>query len=500
VELWDRIDSATASVSGARHFELPDPFPEFTFIERVRPLLSDDESDFDSTDRFARELRASRGGGFESTWRGPDGALLSPSWLTVRSAAADPASGHVVMAGHLNHPALGMAPAHDLGESDMRNMSVWPQQGHKGGLFLTPAIIYVGSTRSGALLPLDAAVNAYSVDLDPATGTVGALIQVSGAEGAIVVYGATGVRRVLTVINELSGSERIRFSRDGKWLLVSTWRHTTLIEVESGRWMRLNLGNAQWAGGGESALLTLDNEPDAITPRIFSLSKNALAESSTPLTFDAPQLPDFAHASAPAPSADGREVLVLAPVGMAPEVQQVHGTGARLVRVDLASGAGRVVLGTFLDAEEKLERDVQDGRWTTHAGPDALDVSPDLLSTLNAPITEHENLNLGWWAQETSQLLVAAVNRAAARTNDSEDFPELLPEILASLGVIAHDRGIHGTRADWLRRLKEETGGLVEHGELAGPVAASWRQFGAAVEALEAGQPDLIDPIAVGQA
>lgn len=51
---------------------------------------------------------------------------------------------------------------------------------------------------------------------------------------------------LLTVVESMSGGESISFSGNGEWLLVVGSATTTSIEVSTGRWLRLLVGNATW--------------------------------------------------------------------------------------------------------------------------------------------------------------------------------------------------------------------------------------------------------------
>lgn len=82
---------------------------------------------------------------------------------------------------------------------------------------------------------MDTTANVISVDLHGPSATIGALDFLGTTTGAVVVYPARGQRRLLTVIEDIAGMEPLRFSGNGEWLLVPTSKHSTLIEVSTGR-------------------------------------------------------------------------------------------------------------------------------------------------------------------------------------------------------------------------------------------------------------------------
>jgi hypothetical protein len=477
-----------------RPWNVPGTVPETSVIERVRESVAG-ESTFASVDAAARALRQRRGSGFEHVWRGADDALLSPSWLTVRSVAVHHPTGFVAAGGHLTHERWGMDPAHDLGAIDGRNGVTFSEAGHQGGLVWPSDCLYVGSLRAGTLLPLDATVNVMSVDIDPSGERIAVLHHYGGDAGGVTLVSHTGERQLLTVLEGLSGAETIRFSGDGTWLLVWRSRDSVLVDVATGRHLALPVANADWWPTEPSVLLSIHHEDGRAYPRLFDLASNEYAQSFPAIELDVPLLEEFPYVWHPTVSPDGSEVLGVSVAGVDAEYQRTHGAGSHLVRFVLATGRGRVIHGVFLDDAHELERDASEPRWggRAPAGPTAM--HPHLRALLQEPVTVHDWAQPGRWGDEAEPVLVRTLNLAIERTRAGEDVDDLMPEILAYLVPVAADAGVWARQSEWLLGLRDTTVSLVAAGTLQGALAASWRRYGSAIGAIEAGRLDLVDPL-----
>lgn len=198
----------------------------------------------------------------------------------------------------------------------------------------------------------------------------------------------------------------------------------------------------------------------------------------------------------PAVSADCTEAFAVSPAGVSVEYQREHGTGSHLVRFTMATGRGVLVSPAFLNADETLERDVSEARWLQRPSvTGTVRLHPDLHARLEPPVTEHEWAEPGRWADEGERMLVLALNTAVDRTKAGESIAYLLPEVLAYLVPIAHGSTVWARRSEWLVGLRDTTVNLIASGTLVGELADSWRQYGSAIAAIEAGRPDSIDPI-----
>lgn len=495
-DLWAGLEAAADSMVPSRHWQRPEALPTVSVVERIRESL--DEPPFDTLDSIARQLREARGAGFEHAWRTGDAPPISPSWMTPRSAVVDPHSGRVVMAGHLTHQVWGLPPAHDLGAMDGRNRFTFSDAGHPGGIAWPVHTVYVGSVLTGTLVPLDATLSATSVDLH-AHGGIAVLHHLGSSTSAVSLFTPSGTRRVLTTVEGSTGAETVRFSGDGAWLLISRTNDSVLVETSTGRWTVIDVPNAGWWPGADSALLSIEHRDGQAIPTLFGLQTNTTIASYPAVELDIPLLESYPYLWHPTVSPDGSEVLAVSPVGVTPEYQGTHGTGSRLVRFALQTGRG-TAQPAFVDADQTLERDVSEPRWTVPAPAYMVNLHRELLAGLHEPVTEHEWLTPGRWASELEQVLVLTLNAAIDRTREGRPIADLLPEIVALLVPIAADPECWGNQSEWLLGLRDTTVDLVASGTISGSLAASWHQYAVAIAAIEAGRLDLIDPIALAWA
>lgn len=490
-----RIGEPRPGMTPSRAWALPTVMPRFTWIERIRESLPDGPG-FERLNQVAGWLGQQRGTGFEHAWRGEGDVSLAPSWLTLRTGLVDPQSGLVVGGGRLKHTVWGKGPAHDLGAIDGRNAHTFTEAGHGGGLLWPSNALYVGSMRTGVMVPLDTTMNVQNVDLDTRSGRIGVLHHLGASTFAVTLVEETGARRLLTVVDGLSGAETIRFSPDGAWLLVSSSGDSTLVEVETGRTIALDIANAGWWPGDGSTLIRIHHEDGQAAVRLFSLADNSETHAYPAIRLDVPLMEDYPYVWNAGLSADGSQVLATSPAGASGEYQKLHGVGGHLARFELGSGNGALEHPVFIDEGETLERDVTDARWTVQvAASRPTRIHPDLLARLQEPVTEHEWLHPGRWAREAEQLLVLTLNVAVDRTKAGQGVADLLPEILAYLIPVSADPGIWAEQSDWLVGLRDATVEVIANGDMSPGLAASWRQYGAAIAAIEAGNAELIDII-----
>lgn len=501
--LWDLVDRAPEGKQLARPVAWSLPGAEFSWTERVRDLLPDSDSLPPGMDRFAlaeqcsRTLLATHGSGFEYTWRGPTGQLLSPPWITLRSVLHDPATGRVVAAGHLNHPELGLYPAYDLGALNGANGLSWPQQGYTDGLFYPTLCLYIGSTQTGSLVPVDSSTNHGSVDLDPFTGTIAVLEQL-GSTACISVYdGATGVRRRLAVIEQITGNETLRFSLDGEWLLLPRYDGAYLCEVATGRITRLPATECCWWPLADSTLLDLTEVDGRRVPRLFSLETGSYVHEFPAVSFDGEADPGVSYLARPAVSPDGAELLVVTPAGVPPQQRAEHGVAGHLGRVTLTDGRGRLVAPAMLDAPFLAERDVSEARW---AGPypyREVHLAPSLQAQLEEPLRQHEHLAADRYAPEAEALLVTALNRCVNLFQQGQDATHLMPEVVMSMITLRAEPPRWDGQNEWLNGIASTVTGMVSDGTLWGRAAAGWMSFARAYIQIAATGRSTVSPAEV---
>ncbi|HWU33356.1 MAG TPA: hypothetical protein VN108_10795 [Marmoricola sp.] len=419
--------------------------------------------------------------GYGGAWRAAGDSLLSPAWSSLRSVAVDPGSGNVVAAGRLASAAWGIdnnAPA-----------------------FLQIDGLYVGSLRSGSLLPLDLGISASSVDLNPVTGEIAVFHHLASSTFAVSIIDRHGVRRLLTVIEELAGNEPIHFSPDGRWLLVPhSMGVSHIVEVSTGRWLLLNVGNCAWAPATASGLITIAHHDGKAFPRLFDLETNSFVQDFPAVELDVPLLESYPHLWWPAVSPDGSEVLAQTPAGATVEYQSTYGVGSHLARFDLQSGRGRLITSPFANDAQTLERDVIDARWTEPADPSwTLSLHPELSKELHEPVTQAQDptwLRRERWADEAEIVLVSVMNRAITLAQEESSVAHLMPEIVAALSVIANSP-VWPRQAEWLTNLRDITMSMVSSGEMDGDLSLPWMLFAIAIRAIEQGDSSEISALVV---
>jgi hypothetical protein len=490
---WERIDGVFRAAAG-RAWQ-PPLAPNFGFIERVRESV-EGVTTFESTNALATWLQQQRGTGFEHAWRGPDDQLISPPWLTVKSAVVDNTTGHVVAAGHFTHHTWDLHPAHDIGAIDGRN-GIYGEEGYPGGLFHPALTLYVGSMRSGVFLPLDATLNVIAVDLNPINGEIAVFSMLDGSSGAVSVISANGEKHIVTVLDGLIGNEVIRYSGDGHWLLIPGSSTSKLVDLRTGCWLTIDVGNTTWWPLADSTLLSIHHREGIAFPTLFSLSENAFKSSFPQITLDEPLLETYPYVWFPDVSADGSEILAVSAAGVTVEYQGKHGAGSHLVRFNVETGRGAIVQAPFLNHDGTLERDVSDVRWhNARANVNPVTLHSALSDALHQPLVNHDALSADRWATEAEQILVLSLNTAIRRTQEGAGSIEnLLPEILASLVPLGHSSDAWQRQSEWLRGLRDATANMIESGSLTGEFKAFWQEYVAAISAIEAGSPDLINPI-----
>lgn len=467
--MWQQVEHLRSDPGLARAWEAPDHVPLFTYVEGLRFATGEDHKQDEA--RLVAWLR-DQGRVDHDVWRGDQGQTLSPAWITVRGAVMDAATGRAVMAAHLSREKDGWI-------------------GHP------PYAVYIGSTRTGALIPVDASIEVISVDLNPQTGCVAALHHLGTATFGVSLFEVDGRRRFLTVVGDLSGTEDIHFSSGGRWLLIPRFDRSVLIDVTTGAWANIDVPNATWWPLADASLICIHHEDGNAQPRRFSLVENRYVADFPAVLLDTPMLPAYPYIWDPTASPDGQILLARAPVGVTPEYQQEHGTGTHLVKIKLDSGQGSLITTPFLNPAETIERDINRIRWVArNPAPAEAELHPDLIAALQPPIQEHEWLAPDRWADEAEQFLVGTLNAAIDRTKaDQDDLSDLMPEVLAYLKVLAEAPEQFGHQRDWLMGLQETTANLIVAGNLSGPLAHYWRAFGAAVKAAESQRPDLIHPV-----
>jgi hypothetical protein len=490
--LWDVLETRPSAASvPARHVSRPDA-GRFHYTERIRENLPEDRAVFSVLDELAHSLRSERGNGFEYSWRSESDRPMLPSTSTVSSAVFDDDSGRFFAIGHPTHENWGMPPAHDLGAIDGRNAFSFSDAGHPGGLFHPVARLFAGSFRTGAATVVDATIDAGSVDYHAPSQTAAVIGFLGSSTGAIYLYDRSGSRRLLTLVDEYSGANPLRFSGDGRWLMVSGSRVSRLIEVASGRLLTLGIGNTGWWPGAPSVVMTVEHREGFAVPRLYSVNGGQYVHDFPALSTDAVTNPEYPYFWYPSVSPDGTEMLTLSPAGVDSAHQQTHGSGNRLLITELATGQTRLAHEVFADGARWLERDVREARWSKPSWS-SFEPTDTLADAMREPQTEHEYLASGRWGAENEQFLVALLNQAITRTQAGQDPSALVPDILASLQSAAEDETVWSNQAEWLTGLSAATASAIVAGTVRGRTAQAWTQIGTAIRLSAERRPDRID-------
>lgn len=495
-DLWDRVEYATDRPVRPVAWALDDT--AFTVCERVRDALPSADSLPPGVDKFqvageaTSALRAVHGTGFEYAWRDDADRPLDPPWVTLLSALVDHGSGRIVACGHPTHEQWGLSPAYDLGAINGSNGLSWPGAGHTDGLVYPTETLYIGSTRTGALVPVDARANLVSVDYDAATGTI-AVLEALGTAGCLAVYEhGSATKRRLGMVEPFSGNEEVRFSPDGRWLLVPRYDGSLLCELASGRVVRIVPANCCWWPGTDSTLLEVARVDGRCVPRLYSLEQDAYVHDFPEVRLDEEWLPGLEHVWGPAVSPDGAQLLVRAHAGVSLRHREEHGVGGHLVQISLADGRGRLVHPALVPGPQVWERDVAEVRWTGSFPRRSVTLHPALAGRLVAGDLAHPFLDPARYADEAEQLVVTALNAAIALLQRSDSMAHLMPEIVTALPALRADEAIWSRQREWLEGLAATTTRMIASGELAGADASAWQAFGSSLRTLAAGALDLV--------
>lgn len=463
---------------------------EFVYTERVRHNPpSEDLDTFDRVEQMAEQLLATRGAGFEfSAWTS-SGKRLDPPWMSTKSLAISGEHNLVAAAGHINHGALKLPRALDLGAIDMRNLHSWPAEGHPHGMVAPNAVSYIGNRASGVFVPWTMQSNVSSVDVHARTQRVAALESWGGDSGAVVALEPDGSRRVLTTLDELTGGDRVRFSPDGEWLLVTNGMVTFIVQFQGGRYARIPMGNAGWWPLDGSMLLGFNTQGDVQRPFLFSLRENRAVEDFPEISHLKPSDAAWLNTCfSPEASPTGEHVLVLTGSGVTSAHQGQFGTGSRLAMLSLSTGKCELLSDPFITGTE-LERDQREQRWSRSPAHSATELHADI--TLEEPRSRtaaFERPTAGEDCRQVASVVLGPMANAFDAGRFDFDFSALMPEAVIGLRDTAR------TDADLLDSFKD---GLQQLNMFAavrsrGPLAAhysAWREFNSVLTAIGHGQP-----------
>ena len=494
--LWKLIEEPVPSDRPVREHTWAVSDEAFTFVETVRNTLPDSDAlpeginKFDVAHAWATQLEGVRGGGFEYRWAGESDRRLDPSWVTLRSVAHDPATGRIVAAGSPTHRTWDLSSAYDLGALTGSNGGSWRALGHGDGLFYPTNALYIGSERTGQLAPVTSSTNIISVDLSPA-GDI-AVLESYGSVGAVSIVTGIGELTRLTLLEDHSGNEVVRFSPDANWLLVARYDGSYLIEVATGRFLRLALRNCDWWPAEDSMLIELVVDDGRCAPRLFSLASGEYVEDLPTLAFDVPLVKGLEHMFHPRCSPDGKQMLVTTFAGVSAEYRERFGVGGHLGLVDLPTGQASLVFPALLNTSAPWERDVADARWTQPPPLRETSLHSSFGTALQEPARVPDELINGRYAEEAEQLLVTSLNHVISRTQAGLDVAPFMPDVVVSVATLSEDPARFAGQAEWLTGLARATSDLAANGQFDSRTEAAWSHFWNALEAAVDGNPNRV--------
>lgn len=495
--LWDKVELPPSGAEGQEHWTFPPVLGDFTYVQQFREDVPD--ASYEALDQIGRDLTRSRGQAFEGVLRTGDGARVSPPWLHVEDGVVDGVSGRVVLAARINHQACGLSPAYESGSVGLRNTQKFVEAGHPRGLFWPTNQLYVGSTRTGVIGPVNFSHDVHAVDYHDGRQLIAALTHLGSSTGAVSVIEPTGEWRVLTTIEELSGGfTPFGFSADGAWLLVSHHDHVTLVEVDSGRHVVAPIPGGYWWPGSASSVVTLRNLPEGSYIETFDLMSNTVTGRSPALVMDRPLADGLLLGFSPMPSPDGTQVLVSTHAGVRRDYQRKHGCGTRIGAVQVATGRGTVLGDIVLDEDLGIERRCSAARWVARSpASGSVELHPDLAAQLAPPTVEHDWLVPDRWSDEAEQVLILTLNNAIDAFKHDRYFGTLLPEIIGSLVCVATNPTLMDRHREWLSGLHEYVVTHMASGVMSPIDAVQWAQLADAFEDVAAGRASDVEPLSL---
>lgn len=436
--------ATSVSTASTRCFDRVVSFPdlddaEFVYVETVRELLPRGADDFRATEALGANLMAANDGyGFGGVVRDSLGRPVTPTWLNVSGVAVDKT--HVALGATVSHLALEYpSTALDLGARDGRNAIGWTG-GAPEGLAMPNANLFLGDVYERWLEMSEAGGSIGSIDISPDGRQVAQSEWWAGIGALVTVDLTTGRRTVLGTLPNLGGGERVRFSPDGKLILVTRWADPVLVDATSGDVMTLPLNGdiGWWPSRDSSTLIWLDQREEGRGMiRSFDLSICA-TETVRPI-----QYPDASglalsryRLNHPEVDETGTKILCGTYFGARPELQEEHGSRERISLLDFETGAVEPLVGPHIGGDERLEREHHSWRWLRRTpASSSVALAPDIIATTVPAIYELAAENYGSAADQARNLTVACM-RAMVSDSPDRGIPLFAPEVLRALGAI----------------------------------------------------------------
>ena len=454
-----------ASNTVSRFFDRVVPFPnlgdaEFVYVETVRELLPRGADDFAATEALGTSLMATNGGfGFGGVVRDSIGRTVSPTWMNASCVAVD--RSRIALGATVSHLALEYpSTALDLGARDGRNAIGWSGDAPEG-LPMPNANLFMGDIQEQWLEMSEAGGSVGSIDISP-DGRQVALSEWWGGIGALVtVDTTTGRRTVLGTLANLGGGERVRFSPDGKLILVTRWADPVVVDATTGEVMTLPLNGdiGWWPSRGSSTLIWLDQREEGRgVIRFFDLSTGA-TETVRPIQYPSASGLALSRYRLNYPEVDqtGSKVLCGTHFGVRTELQEEHGSRERVSLLDIETGFVEPLVSPHVGGDERLEREHHSWRWLrrTPAGS-PVTLAPDIVATTVPAVYELAPENYGSAADQARNLTVACM-RAMVSDPPDRGVTLFAPEVLRALGAIRTFAPDHLAELEsWLDEVSEK--------------------------------------------
>jgi hypothetical protein len=195
-----------------------------------------------------------------------------------------------------------------------------------------------------------------------------AVLEWSRGAHVVLLDTATGARRFLAAFaNAYVGFEQPLWSPDGRWLLVNTGSHASIVSVGDGTTAPVPFPGAQldwWPSEGPSTLLALHGTPGEQRLGRLDLARWALDDLGPVELPRQDGLPPFRrHLGTPRVSPDGREVLVGSCFGPPADYQERQGSRPRVALIVVDQRRVEPVTAPFADRAQLVEREHRSWKW-----------------------------------------------------------------------------------------------------------------------------------------
>jgi len=453
---------------------------EYVYVETVRELgRMRHTDDFTSTEAVGLSLMAANGGyGFGGVVRDSLGRPVTPRWLSAGCVAVD--GSRLSLGATISHLALEHgSTALDLGARDGRNAIGWTG-GAPQGLPRPNANLFLGDVEGQWLELSELGGDIGSLDISPDGRRIAQTEWWAGIGALVVVDATAGHRTILGTLDNLGAAERVRFSPDGRYILVTRWSEPAIVDATSGEVMTLPINGdiAWWPARGPSTLLWLDQHDEGHGVICSYDISSGVTEKLQPITY--PEAPGLAltryRINHPEVDPTGTKALCGTYFGVRPELQEEHGSRERVSLLDLETGAVTPLVDPHVGADETLEREHRSWRWLRSAAPpigQSTTLAPEVVASIVPARTELGSDNYASAADQAFNLTIACM-RTMVGDSPGQTNPYYAPEALRTiLAMTTYGADRLAEIASWL----EEVAGKMPIFAPAGETQKRWQWF-----------------------